>query len=436
MFRRAYFKIYRFVAKTRLEKQDLDERAMHSHLISLLGTSVLIWCHSFLMLTFTDYLPLIQFSFACATLYTLSIFTFRFTNDIMIAAHLMFIPGIACVAVVCYLTGGFMSDSLVWLAAGPMLAGVNAGKKAGICWTIISSKIALFLLVLHLSGHQFPMVISEDGRLYSQIILIIGWIGMGSITSIHYTISREKHMHLLNEQMEKTDALFRVLFHDLANSIGRVAIGTALARKQDSPASTEKGIKIAQEAATSMLDITKNVRNMYAASKGKSHVTCSLISLNESVEYVKKIFQMDLERKHLEIIYDFKQNQNLCLWVDAVSFKNQVLANIVSNAIKFSPDNGKIVIRASPSAQGFFAIDIIDEGVGMPDSLVESLFDLNKKTTRPGTHGEEGTGFGMHIMKSFVEIYEGQIEVKSKTKSHDKDSSGTTFKLILKGEWI
>jgi signal transduction histidine kinase len=69
----------------------------------------------------------------------------------------------------------------------------------------------------------------------------------------------------------------------------------------------------------------------------------------------------------------------------------------------------------------------------MPKVLQDQLFDINKKTSRTGTSGETGTGFGMHIMKSFVEMYGGEIFIESQERKENQNS-GTTIKLSLKGE--
>jgi signal transduction histidine kinase len=89
-------------------------------------------------------------------------------------------------------------------------------------------------------------------------------------------------------------------------------------------------------------------------------------------------------------------------------------------------------VRAYPS-RPFHVIEIEDHGIGMSPALIESLFDINKKTSRLGTSGESGTGFGMHIIKSFIEMYQGKINIESSEKS--QTGKGTVIKLFLKAEW-
>src|SRR5690606_16433531 len=124
---------------------------------------------------------------------------------------------------------------------------------------------------------------------------------------------------------------------------------------------------------------------------------------------------------------DHESHYGITLMVEPVSFKNQVLGNIISNAIKFSHPGGFITVSAKAVNEETFAVEIKDTGIGMPEHILNTLFDMNKKTSRPGTIGESGTGFGLHIMRSFVEMYGGKVEVAS------QEGKGTTFGLFLKG---
>lgn len=85
--------------------------------------------------------------------------------------------------------------------------------------------------------------------------------------------------------------------------------------------------------------------------------------LNESVEYLQQLFAHELQRKNLSIIYHFEKHSGLKLMVEPVSFKNQVLANIISNAVKFSRPGGIIHIEAWPLSAPLFALKIRDEGM-------------------------------------------------------------------------
>ena len=78
------------------------------------------------------------------------------------------------------------------------------------------------------------------------------------------------------------------------------------------------------------------------------------------------------------------------------------------------------------------ALTITDSGIGIPPDLVANLFRFDVKTTRPGTLQEKGTGFGMPVVKKFVEYYGGRIEIESRTIEEFPNDHGTSITIILR----
>lgn len=104
----------------------------------------------------------------------------------------------------------------------------------------------------------------------------------------------------------------------------------------------------------------------------------------------------------------------------------------MSNAIKFSHPGGRIVLWAVPAPDGEVAIEVIDHGIGMPEALRASVLEITRRTTRPGTEGERGTGFGMPLVKAYVALYGGRISVTSRTRDESPDGHGTTIAVHLR----
>jgi signal transduction histidine kinase len=77
-------------------------------------------------------------------------------------------------------------------------------------------------------------------------------------------------------------------------------------------------------------------------------------------------------------------------------------------------------------------LKIRDRGTGIPGNILRDIFSLSRATSRPGTDNEEGTGFGMPLVKKFIDIYGGSIEVESVDTDEDPDNSGTTVAIRLK----
>ena len=176
--------------------------------------------------------------------------------------------------------------------------------------------------------------------------------------------------------------------------------------------------------------IIQQVRYWEVAQSGKMSLNVKEVSLNKSIEFVLDIFEEQIKKKNLEIILDV-EGDNHSIKADKATLESQILSNILSNAVKFSENEGRIEIKIH-KVEEFHCVVIRDYGVGIPKSLLEILFDASKKTSRLGTAGELGTGFGMPIVKTYVEKFGGHMEISSVSKEVDEKSCGTTFKVYFR----
>jgi signal transduction histidine kinase len=92
---------------------------------------------------------------------------------------------------------------------------------------------------------------------------------------------------------------------------------------------------------------------------------------------------------------------------------NTVLRNLINNAIKFTPNNGKITLNCAMEGS-LIHLQVTDSGIGMSAAKCESLFNsITTKNSTLGTAGEKGTGLGLLICKDFIQKHGGTIWVES-----------------------
>jgi two-component system sensor histidine kinase/response regulator len=104
---------------------------------------------------------------------------------------------------------------------------------------------------------------------------------------------------------------------------------------------------------------------------------------------------------------------------------NTVVRNLINNAIKYTFENGEIIISSNESNESI-EITISDNGVGIPETLIESLFHIDIKTfSKEGTSGEKGSGFGLILCKEFIDKHKGNIWVESEL------GKGSQFKFTI-----
>jgi signal transduction histidine kinase len=102
----------------------------------------------------------------------------------------------------------------------------------------------------------------------------------------------------------------------------------------------------------------------------------------------------------------------------------QLLDNLVSNAIKFTPSGGSVVVAVAPR-DGFACIEVSDTGIGIPEAERERLFERFFRSQTALERQIQGTGLGLYISKAIVESHGGRIGVQS------REGEGTTFVVEL-----
>lgn len=102
-----------------------------------------------------------------------------------------------------------------------------------------------------------------------------------------------------------------------------------------------------------------------------------------------------------------------------------VLINLVNNAIKFSPHGGSIRVKWNLTPEGKGIICVEDNGIGIPEDKLEHIFELDNQFKRRGTDQETGTGLGLLLVKEFLDVAGGRIQVKS------TEGKGSTFCVFL-----
>ncbi|MGC8803367.1 MAG: sensor histidine kinase, partial [Bacteroidales bacterium] len=149
------------------------------------------------------------------------------------------------------------------------------------------------------------------------------------------------------------------------------------------------------------------------------------LQLASLVEETVDLLAGDAERKSIELYHDI--NPNITVWADE-SMLLTILRNLISNAIKFTPEKGRIKLSAQLSEEHMVQISVSDTGIGIPSQVIPNLFRIDVTYSTKGTSNESGTGLGLVLCKEFVEKHGGKIWVESKEKE------GSTFYFTIPSE--
>jgi two-component system sensor histidine kinase/response regulator len=239
----------------------------------------------------------------------------------------------------------------------------------------------------------------------------------------------------LKERLEEQASLTRILSHDINNlltvalsgmtGINRVAGNLEPAAAKD----MEKYTSRCRTALTRIQAVITNIRKLQSLEDEKAGAELVAIRLMTLLEESKSTFTEKLEEKKISI--QMTCDPQVYVLAEYTSLSVSVINNILSNSIKFSNLNGVIELTVERTDQKVL-VKIRDHGIGMNADLLAKVFSKTEKTSRPGTNNEKGTGFGMPIVKKYMELYGGSIRIESKSIDDDPNDHGTTTFLEFK----
>ncbi|MDX2471086.1 MAG: hybrid sensor histidine kinase/response regulator [SAR324 cluster bacterium] len=241
--------------------------------------------------------------------------------------------------------------------------------------------------------------------------------------STHLSLKQKKDQ--IKKQNLEQKELLQVLCHDLLSLLNCAQINGQLATED--PEDTPIYLNQILQSTNQGLEMIKLVRNLYSLEA--SELELSPINLKASLELAVELLNAPITAK--EITVEINMARDLSVLAEEVSLVNSVLGNLLTNGIKFSKPGGRVEISAQKT-QEWVVITVKDQGIGMPPEIKNNLFDITQSTSRLGTAGEKGTGFGMQLMRKFIHAYGGSIKVESKTEVDSPADHGSQFIIQLK----
>ena len=221
---------------------------------------------------------------------------------------------------------------------------------------------------------------------------------------------KNEELHLLNAEKDK---FFSIIAHDLKSPFNSF-LGLTQIMAEELPTMTLEQIqKIALTMRKSATNLYGLLEDLLEWSQVKREVTTfepeSLLLMPKISESLA-LYLEAVKSKKIDISYDI--SENLTVFADGNMFES-IVRNLASNAIKFTPQEGKITITAKSLDDNWIEISVKDAGIGMNQEMVKNLFKLDADTSRKGTNNEPSTGLGLIICKEFVEKHGGKLLVES-----------------------
>lgn len=237
-------------------------------------------------------------------------------------------------------------------------------------------------------------------------------------------VTLKQYAEELKESNATKDKFISIISHDLRGPFqGFLGISDMLANEIES-LSKDDIIEMSShlnKALNAQFNLLNDLLSWSKINSGKMKFAPVMMKPSELIDYTYTMLDSAAQVKNIQLIKEI--DEDCCYYADYEMIQ-LVLRNLVSNAIKFSNANGRVMIKIE-NRDGFVKTSVIDDGVGIPEKELENLFRLDKHYTTAGTSNEKGSGLGLLMCKEIIEKHGGSISVES------IENKGSCFSFIL-----
>lgn len=320
--------------------------------------------------------------------------------------------------------GGLFSTSLPWFPILPLFCVFFSGFRYGIFIAVVLICDLLFLVYAH-KINIVPPVALEPARLiqlYCASIIAVLVILM-VLAFLYVTLQKMVQLELFKANQAKSDFLANVS-HELRTPLNAIlGFSEVLSLNYVGKLNIEqaKYAGFIHSSGSHLLLLIDDLLDFTKIESGRIKLDKKPTKVTELLTNVMQMFAVKADQKTISLTTHLNHNlDGLEVNLDARRFK-QIVINLVSNALKFTPEGGQVSLNASLAAQNL-AIDVIDNGPGIPSEYQERVFDKFFQINQVNDNMERGTGLGLALCRSFAELHKGSIRLE-----HRQKGSGAHF---------
>jgi len=275
---------------------------------------------------------------------------------------------------------------------------------------------------------SFSQVLSQPSRNENGDTI---WDGI--VLDVTERKSAELRLHNANEQLARAtkmkDEFLANMSHELRTPLtAMLSMSEGMERGLFGPVTPEQaeGFDVIQTSGSHLLDMINEVLDLAKIESGSAVLNLSAIEIGELCTTCIKIATQQATKKNVKLI--LQVTQDLPIFETDEKRVRQILANLVSNAIKFTPAGGDVTLTAElieTDASDFLRLSVKDTGIGIDESDLHTIFEPFVQVETSLNRNYSGTGLGLALVKQFTELLSGTVGVMSNT------GTGSTFYIDL-----
>ncbi len=262
--------------------------------------------------------------------------------------------------------------------------------------------------------------------------LAIGYVDVDEAVRESMIKEKELHeaLHAAQQANRAKTTFLNNMSHDIRTPMNAIIGFSELAMNHAENSDTVINyLRKIRQSSSHLMSLINDILDMSKIETGNLYIDSRCENISDIVHSMKEIVMHDISRKHMEFVTDCSNIKNEYIFCDKLRL-NQVLINIMSNAVKYTPEYGKIIFEvlqteSSDPDYASFEFIIKDNGIGMNAEFLRSIYEPFTRVHSSTISGIQGTGLGMAITKNIVDMMDGTIEINS------AEGKGTEVKVKL-----
>ena len=280
-------------------------------------------------------------------------------------------------------------SALLWLAKRLASAPAGADARASLVWGVIVLMLIIF------SGLAVMLYVQNVMR------------------EKHEAAEREK-IRAVESSLAKSRFLFN-MSHDIRTPMNAILGYTDLARKESDLAAVHGYLDKIKSSSRHLLELINDILEMSRIESGSVDLEYVPVDLCAVFDGMRDLFSEQMKQKNMDFRVYTNGVQHRYVWADRKNL-NRVLLNVLSNALKFTPEGGSVTATlwesgTAENGYGSYEMRVQDTGIGMSKEFTERIFNAFERERSSTASGVDGTGLGMSITKSIIDLIGGTIEV-------------------------
>ena len=221
------------------------------------------------------------------------------------------------------------------------------------------------------------------------------------------------------------DQFIAVLSHELRTPLTPVlASVVTLQSDKRLPADVQDDLKLIRRNVELEARLIDDLLDLTRISKGKIELQLSVVDVNELLLEAANISRSDIAEKNIELVMDLRARHKFVKG-DATRLQ-QVFWNLIKNAVKFTPAQGRIVVESFDAEGGEVCARVIDSGIGVDPEILPRIFNAFEQGRSSITRQFGGLGLGLAISKTLVDQHQGKLQASSEGVAKVQPSPSTS----------